>query len=1802
MFGQSIGQKALADEAGGDSGGAGQQCQHGDSACHVEPVNLDLSSAVQNMTANCIANSVNIDVGGTSMAVTQGMALTPAQMIAAYQVAHTGQQSLLLGVDGAAVGGSFILSSRLANHISDLVVPVGVSVINRAADLNLAGNLTNAGSIYAVSNNPVVMTATISAANILNQQSGLLSTVLPVNLGLDLSQYSSVLNLSLSAINNIVNYGTIVSGGSLTAVAGGSIQNLLSGSGATSPVMQAMTAMNLQAPQIVNQGQIVSQLNSMNLAASSLVNAGAIQALAGSINMAGLTSNILNVNNIAGSILARDAISMVTSGTTFNANGSVLEKAGIDLKGGELTAAELKFISPDGIVNLDTQRLNGPVDITAGIAAAHVAGGTLNIAKLTLSGDPIFTNAAGDVAISNFNAGGAPSDFIVLASGNITANAGTTSIVTNGGNVVLSAGYLFTGSNSSCTSCSGLYTTTYAPSSTGGSISLSGVNINTTGNDGNGGGTGAAGDAGSVGGNITAQANGTLTLGNLAANGGVGGAGGQGASGGGAGGIGGGGGNGGAISVSATGAINVGTIALIGGNGATGGGGGISTTNAGTGGAGGSGGAAGNSGNLYIYGLADVVAGAITASGGTAGPGGIGGDFFVAANGNGGTGGASGNGGDGGFVSVFSNGDMVLSNVSSLGGGGDSGGTGGSTAAANGDGGIGGAGGNAGYGGSVLLVSNAGLVSGQIDVSGGQGAAGGPGGSGGSSTGDGGNGGDGGNSGNAGVLYMSAGNNVLLNGISAFGGVGSAGAGGSGGGGNSNGGNGGNGGYGGVVTVISTDSDVFFNSGLIQADGGSGGLSGSKTGTGTDGSNGNGGNAQIVTLFAGDNLGTNNIPLPSMSVLAGTGLANGNDGVLLLESQSNNNAAINISGSAAFNAGSMAFITSYGSNSPVFTKVLPITGYTFVSGDLNGSGVTVVSGAPTFNITNPVTIAQNPNGALTVNNVAAASGQGVFTASNGTMSAAAAGNLYNLAVVGQDLLMLSQGTITSSAAGTLNVASANGDAPGGQLVMAPGLSSGFVTGGAAYSNPFVVLNRGGTSSITGSQISLTTNSNLVYAAAGTGGSALGAITASGLTPTMVGANGLPGGQIVLATVTNTDQSVTGSLSIGSALSANGASGAAGGATHFTGGDGGRGGIININTANSTIFLSNSLLTINSDTLANGGNPGSGFGGGSSGNGGNGGSIIVNASNIQSEGGFSANSGNGANANGGYVYVYVNTIVAGPVLLLGSSGGQPYINGSLVADALVSGNGGTAYLQSNAGILGLAQTVTAKSGTASSGRGGSITLIASNLSSIELNDGSVDASGTAYGGTVTIESDDQFTQLDNVPVYAKGTGQGSIGGTVTIQAYPGIQFDTADVSADGVTAGGRVNIATGVTQTPIRVFGGTISANGSNVGGKILFAPYNFDGGYLGVDNEGTITATDNGHTSGIIGFYCGPINYFGVIITGSGTLEAGEAVNVGDINISSLAISQPFVTVSPFTGSYTLGNTSITQSSITGTLNVSGPASQAPQASQVVLSNGLFLYLQSLLSLGQLQQGINAQQNLVSTQLGTRLFTDYTPYTTYPEQGQFSPFPLQGNVAMNSNVEIGQGLFAATSFNANELQALAQNGIEFGPQSGGNFFDLTKGYVLFTPANDIQVQTKEGVVSIPKGAVVWVMETGNDAAIYDMHDSMGAPVKVLVNNKEITLSPGKQLLLTRDGKTSFDELNPGGAIGTRNVQSKDVGHGIKAYLADFTISGGMTSISTIRSLLKSNNPEHQKAAHKMLKNAAIISDLGGYKNPYKTKP
>ncbi len=574
-----------------------------------------------------------------------------------------------------------------------------------------------------------------------------------------------------------------------------------------------------------------------------------------------------------------------------------------------------------------------------------------------------------------------------------------------------------------------------------------------------------------------------------------------------------------------------------------------------------------------------------------------------------------------------------------------------------------------------------------------------------------------------------------------------------------------------------------------------------------------------------------------------------------------------------------------------------------------------------------------------------------------------------------------------------------------------------------------------------------------------------------------------------------------------------------------------------------------------------------------------------------------------------------------VIFTDTANGGTAITNSITATGVLSiVNSGTNSPISIGGAL--SGTTVVLTATGSGNLTGASTISGSTTVSMTAPTGTISLSGlTTPSITVTqnLGGAGSATLTDSVALTSNGTSTAGTGGfSLTDTANGGI------ATTNSISSGGAFSLTANGTNSPITVGaslsattridlkatntvtvngGATVAATSAGASNGLVQITSVSGAGPVNLVNNGTIQASNTSNSS-IVGINAG-LNG-AITITGTGSMSANQA-NVGNLDPTTLAIQSPFVAVSPFTGSYTLGNISITQNAITGTLQVSGTLPPVPTPSgggtTVTVATGptpqqlLFFELSYLSLLQALQQQAN---NMLNEQLGTRLAIDYTPWSTVP--GQLPSQPLQGNISFNKLAGLSEALFAASEFNANELTALTREGILFGPSTANNFFDLQKGFVLFMPTSDIKVETREGVVSIPKGCVAWVMETGNDAAVYDLHDSLhSGPIKVLVNNKEIVLAPGKELLLTRNNTGDFASLNPGNHLGYRNVIATDLGNGIKGYVCDFSIAHGLTTVPVMHNLLVSNDPAQRKTARSLLKNAAILADLTGYPE-YNTQP
>lgn len=384
-------------------------------AAPLRPVDLDLSSTNRNLNAAHVDNfrPVTICVGGKRLPVTSDTLLTAAEMIAVRQVLDSGRQTIRIGVHRNAVGGSVVITSRLARNLTSLVIPRGVTVYNASA-LTLGGSLINSGTLFAVSTAPGVTEASITATNIENRHGGLITTKLPADGLPGFTGAAATLGMSLTATDRMTNSGVVSSAGRL--------------------------AVNLRDAITNRQGGVLEAANDVDLRSQTgaFTNTGLLTSKSANINLStGATLADMSINNRGGSIVAEQG--------SINIRDQYFEgPPNTTLSGGNFISRALNLNSGCGAVNADVRKTTGAINLAAGSVRMQSDTPVLHVNRLDVAGDPILVNTGGDIDLDTMTPTQG-NEFIAIASGNIFSSSGGISIDTSsttgaGGNVILVAG------------------------------------------------------------------------------------------------------------------------------------------------------------------------------------------------------------------------------------------------------------------------------------------------------------------------------------------------------------------------------------------------------------------------------------------------------------------------------------------------------------------------------------------------------------------------------------------------------------------------------------------------------------------------------------------------------------------------------------------------------------------------------------------------------------------------------------------------------------------------------------------------------------------------------------------------------------------------------------------------------------------------------------------------------------------------------------------------------------------------------------------------------------------------------------------------------------------------------------------------------------------------------------------------------------------------------------------------------------------------------------------------------------------
>jgi len=264
----------------------------------------DINAPVNIMVGGSI-NSAGAITGGKIMTVNPGDKLSAAEHTAMLQ-SMAGNQTLLLGNNGAAQGGSLTLSGTTSSNFGNLAIPKNVSLnlvgFDSANALDVAGKTNIMGSVYALQNTGNVGSVfNLGSLNV--HGSGVWTGSLPSSTAV--SGLFSSSSLTFNVTNDVTNAGQILSPGALNINAGGPISNI----GPTAVLSGSAVSLGSQQA-IFNSGMIAATAGnvSLNSSVGQITNSGIVQSTLGNINIASQIPTNLTINNIGGLMSAVDGL------------------------------------------------------------------------------------------------------------------------------------------------------------------------------------------------------------------------------------------------------------------------------------------------------------------------------------------------------------------------------------------------------------------------------------------------------------------------------------------------------------------------------------------------------------------------------------------------------------------------------------------------------------------------------------------------------------------------------------------------------------------------------------------------------------------------------------------------------------------------------------------------------------------------------------------------------------------------------------------------------------------------------------------------------------------------------------------------------------------------------------------------------------------------------------------------------------------------------------------------------------------------------------------------------------------------------------------------------------------------------------------------------------------------------------------------------------------------------------------------------------------------------------------------------
>jgi hypothetical protein len=145
--------------------------------------------------------------------------------------------------------------------------------------------------------------------------------------------------------------------------------------------------------------------------------------------------------------------------------------------------------------------------------------------------------------------------------------------------------------------------------------------------------------------------------------------------------------------------------------------------------------------------------------------------------------------------------------------------------------------------------------------------------------------------------------------------------------------------------------------------------------------------------------------------------------------------------------------------------------------------------------------------------------------------------------------------------------------------------------------------------------------------------------------------------------------------------------------------------------------------------------------------------------------------------------------------------------------------------------------------------------------------------------------------------------------------------------------------------------------------------------------------------------------------------------------------------------------------------------------------------------------------------------------------------------------------------------------------------------VLFAPKADTTVNTAFGSVRMDEGSLVLVLSFADGLAVYNLDDTHRGSVKVSVSGKDLSVNPGAALIVCGEQIREFEQINPAQLVAYRDVSGANLGSGLKAFNAEFSVASAINAVPALQHLLRSKNRDAMKLTAHFLKTTAAANQM-----------